>query len=78
MSLGSQTADISVNNRKGANLQHWSIWGPPFKNLKKSKIGLRRVLSWPKLDLEPKFHENETFGGFAENVHKVYPIFNGF
>ena len=41
----------------------WTIWGPPLK-IKILKIGLRSNLSWPKLGLEPKFHDPETFGGF--------------
>ena len=28
------------------------------------KIGLRHVLSWPKLSLEPKFHDPGTFFTF--------------
>ena len=35
---------------------HWTIWGSPLK-IKISKIGLQHVLSWPKLGLEPKFHD---------------------
>ena len=38
---------------------------PPLK-IKISKIGLRHVLSWPKLGLEPKFYEPGTFGGFGK------------
>ena len=34
--------------------------------MKISKIGLRHVLSWPKLGLEPKFHDPGTFGGFGK------------
>ena len=34
--------------------------------IKISKIGLRHVLSWPKLGLEPKFHDPGTFGGFGK------------
>ena len=37
----------------------------PLK-IKISKIGLRSDLSWPKLGLEPKFHEPGTFGGFGK------------
>ena len=38
---------------------------PPLK-IKISKIGLRHVLSWPKLGLESKFHDPGTFGGFGK------------
>ena len=34
--------------------------------MKISKIGLRHVLSWPKLGLESKFHDPWTFGGFGK------------
>ena len=37
--------------------------------MKNSKIGLRHVLSWPKLGLEPKFYESGTFGGFGKREH---------
>ena len=36
-------------------------------------VGELTVLSWPKLDLEPKFHETWTFGGLrkCEQTHKI-------
>ena len=37
--------------------------------IKISKIGLRHVLSWPKVGLEPKFHDPGTFGGFGKREH---------
>ena len=40
------------------------------------KIGLRHVLSWPKLGLEPKFHESGTFGGFGKRGQSLSRIFN--
>ena len=33
------------------------------------KIWLRHVLSWPKLGLEPKFHDPGSFGGFGKHEH---------
>ena len=52
---------------------------PPFEKTRKRplesvkikilKIGLQHVLSWPKLGLEPKFHEPGTFGGFGKREH---------
>ena len=33
------------------------------------RIGLCSDLSWPKLGLEPKFHEPGTFGGFGKREH---------
>ena len=41
-------------------------YGDPPLKIKISKIGLRHVLSWPKLGLEPKFHDPGTFGGFGK------------
>ena len=41
-------------------------YGDPPLKIKISKIGLCSDLSWPKLGLEPKFHEPGTFGGFVE------------
>ena len=41
-------------------------YGDPPLKIKISKIGLRHVLSWPKLGLEPKFYEFGTFGGFGK------------
>ena len=56
MDIGPQMAKSMVDNQKGVNFQHWTIWGPPLK-IKIWKIGLRHVLSWPKLGVEPKFHD---------------------
>ena len=39
--------------------------------IKISKIGLRHVLSWPKLGLEPKCHEPGTFGAFGKREQNV-------
>ena len=47
------------NAKKNIFFKHWTIWGPPLKT-KISKIVLRHVLSWPKLGLEPKFHDPGT------------------
>ena len=65
MYLGPQMAKIRVENRKGVNFYHWTIWGPPLK-IKILKIGLRSDLKWPKLGLEPKCHDPWTFGGFGK------------
>ena len=40
---------------------------PPHKN-ETFKSGLRHVLSWPKLSLEPKFHDTGSFGGFGKHA----------
>ena len=44
-------------------------YGDPPLKIKISKIGLRHVLSWPKLDLEPKFHDPGTTGGLGKRGH---------
>ena len=44
--------------------------GTPLK-IKISKIGLRSDLSWPKLDLEPKFHDRVTFGAFGKQITNI-------
>ena len=54
---------------------HLGIGDPPLK-IKISKIGLRHVLSWPKLGLEPKFYESGTFGGFGKREQSLSQIFN--
>ena len=55
-----------------ATIKHWTIWGAPFK-IKILKIGLRSDLKWPKLGLEPKFHEPGTFGGFGKREQTDKP-----
>ena len=64
MYLGPQMAKIRMENRKWSIFNTGPYGDPPLK-IKISKIGLRHVLSWPKLGLEPKFHESGTFGGFG-------------
>ena len=44
-------------------------YGDPPLKIKILKIGLRSDLSWPKVGLEPKFHEPGTFGGFGNREH---------
>ena len=41
-------------------------YGEPPLKMKHSKIGLRHVLRWPKLNLEAKCHDPWTFGGFGK------------
>ena len=66
MSLGLLVASENVDKRLSdtssgfLTLDHMGT--PPLK-IKISKIGLRSDLSWPKLGLEPKFHDPGTFGG---------------
>ena len=52
----------------------WTIWGHPLK-IKILKIGLRHVLNWPKLSLEPKFHESGTFFTFFTFYPKKWEFF---
>ena len=54
-------------SENGLNFNTGPIWDPPPRlEMKNSKIGLRHVLSWPKLGLEPKSYESGTFGGFGK------------
>ena len=46
----------------------------PLK-FKLSKIGLRHVLSWPKLGLEPKFQDAGTFSGFGIHGHTGFMFY---
>ena len=57
-----QMADISLHNERGV-IFNTGPYGDPLK-IKILKIGLRHVLSWPKLSLEPKFHDPGTFFTF--------------
>ena len=42
-------------------------YGDPLK-IKISKTGLHSDLSWPKLGIEPQFHDHVTFGGFGKQI----------
>ena len=43
-------------------------YGDPPLKIKILKIGLRSDPSWPKLGLEPTFHDPGTFGGFGKQI----------
>ena len=63
MNLGPQIAEIRGNNERAKNnTGPYGDTPPPPKN---QNFGLRHVLSWPKIGLEPKCHEAGTFGGFG-------------
>merc|ERR1711923_206875 len=51
-------------------------YGEPPLKIKILKIGLRSDLRWPKLGLEPKFHDPGTFGGFGKCEQSLSRIFN--
>ena len=71
MSLGLLVASDNANKHlsdKSSGFLTLDHMGPPLK-IKISKIGLRHVLSWPKLGLEPKFHDPGSFGGFGKREH---------
>ena len=71
MNLGLLVA-LENANKVLSNIQRIFNTGPygdPPLKIKISKIGLRHVLSWPKLGLEPKFHDPGTFGGFGKRGH---------
>ena len=57
-----------VFREKGPIFNTGPYGDPPLK-IKILKIGLRSDLSWPKVGLEPKFHEPGTFGGFGKREH---------
>ena len=44
------------------NFNTKGIWQPPLKS-RNLKIRLHSALSWPKIGLEPKCHEDVTSGG---------------
>ena len=74
MNLGLLVA-LENANKVLSNIQRISNTGPygdPPLKMKITKMGLRHVLSWPKLGLEPKFYEAWTFGGFGkrEQTHR--------
>ena len=50
-----QIADISVDNRKVVNFQHWTIWEPPLK-IKILKIGFVHAREDQTIDTNPKCH----------------------
>ena len=51
-----------------------TIWDPPPRKNKISKIGLRHVSCWPKLGLERKCYEAGTFGGFEKHAQRLSDI----
>ena len=76
MSLGLLVASENANKMLSYILIfNTGPYGDPPLKIKISKIGLRHVLIWPKLGLEPKFYESETFGGFGKREQNVilYP-----
>ena len=71
MNLGLLVA-LENANKVLSNIQRIFNTGPygdPPLKIKISKIGLRHVLSWPKLGLEPKSYESGTFGCFGKREH---------
>ena len=54
-------------------------YGDPPLKIKILKTGLRSDLSWPKVFLEPKYHEPGTFGGFGKreqtNTHTRFMFY---
>ena len=75
---GCETWDLINLNKSGDLDTDWgslesngldlksTIWGRPEGKVLKSrnsKIGLHSALSWPKIGIEPKFHEDVTSGG---------------
>ena len=54
-------AEIIPDNQN-RNFNTKGVWQPPLKS-RNSKIRLQSALSWPKIGLEPKFHEDVTSCG---------------
>ena len=69
-----ENADKVLSNIK--RIFNTGPYGDPPLKIKISKIGLRHVLSWPKLGLEPKFYESGTFCGFRKREQSLSQIFN--
>ena len=65
--------DFRKKNPRKTHFLHWTIWEPPLK-MKISKIGLRHILSWPKLDPEPKFHDPGFFRSFFLALDRLCPL----
>jgi len=61
MVVGVKMAEIFEKKKKTRKRPIESV-----KKIKILKIGLRSDLSWPKVVLEPKYHEPGTFGGFGK------------
>ena len=53
-----------------------NMYSPLLLEITILKIGLRHVLSWPKIGIEPKFHDAGTFGGFGkcEQTNKIHVL----
>ena len=51
-------------------------YGDPLLKIKISKIGLRHVLSWPKLDLKPKCHDPGTLENMNKVLSDIQRVFN--
>ena len=54
---------VSPRQARGSIFNTGPYGDPPFENQNFEN------LSWPKLGLEPKFHEPGTFGGFGKREH---------
>ena len=65
MNLNPHMADICVDKWKGVDFNTGRYGEPPLK-IKILKIAIRSDLRWPKLGLDPKFHDPGTFGGFGK------------
>ena len=75
MVLGVKTAEIFEKNTKKPHLK--KTRKRPLESVKINilKIGLRSDLSWPKLGLEPTFHEPGTFGGFGKREQLSFILY---
>ena len=74
--VGLENADKVLSNMQ--RIFNTGPYGDTPLKINILKIGLRHVLSWPKLGLEPQFHESGTFGGFGKRGQSfiLYPANN--
>merc|ERR1712102_59091 len=66
MVLGVKTAEIFEKKIQKKTFEKTRKRPLESVKIKILKIGLRSDLSWPKVGLEPIFHEPGTFGGFGK------------
>ena len=69
MVLGVEMAEIFEKKHAKKNILKTRKRPLESVKIKILKIGLRSDLSWPKVGLQPKFHELGTFSGFGKREH---------
>ena len=69
MVLGVKMAEIFEKKTRKPQFEKTRKRPRESVKIKILKIGLRSDLNWPKVALEPKFHELGTFGGLGKREH---------